>query len=101
MVLVCLSHIKQHFVVSVPELHGFLVTTTRIATPTFLLLSGFVISHLLRSERRNSVPVMLIDRGLFLLIVAHAVLGLGDLDKLGTAGWFLDRVEITDAVGIA
>jgi hypothetical protein len=95
MVLVCLSHIKHHFLTSAPELHWFLVSTTRIATPTFLLLSGFVISHLLRSDKRRGVPIMLIDRGLFLILVAHAALSLDNYSGL------FSRVEITDVVGFA
>lgn len=101
LVLVCLSHIKQHLVVSAPDLHWVLVTVTRIATPTFLLLSGFVISHLLRNDRRGTVPVMLVDRGLFLILIAHLLLSLKDLPSPDPLLWLFGRVEMTDAVGAA
>lgn len=40
MLLVCLSHIKQHFVDSAPDLYAAPLMTTRIATPTFLFFYG-------------------------------------------------------------
>jgi uncharacterized membrane protein len=101
LVLVCLSHIKQHLVVSAPDLQWVLMTVTRIATPTFLLLSGFVISHLLRNDRRGTVPVMLVDRGLFLILIAHVLLSLKELPPPDPLLWLFGRVEITDAVGVA
>jgi uncharacterized membrane protein len=101
LVLVCLSHIKQHLVVSAPDLQWVLMMVTRVATPTFLLLSGFVISHLLRNDRRGTVPVMLVDRGLFLIVIAHVLLSLKELPPPDPLLWLFGRVEITDAVGVA
>lgn len=101
MVLVCMSHIKHHFESTSPELHWMLMTISRVATPTFLLLSGFVIGHLLRTDQRGSVPLALVDRALFLLIVAHVLLGLAELPELGFVPWLFGRVAITDAIGVA
>jgi hypothetical protein len=101
MVLVCLSHIKHHFEASAPSLHWWLSTTTRVATPTFLLLSGFVIQYLLRTKPGGKIALSLIDRGLFLLLVAHALLGLAELPEVGVAQWFFGRAMITDAIGVA
>jgi uncharacterized membrane protein len=101
MLLVFLSHIKHHFVDTAPALHWFLITTTRIATPTFLLLSGFVIRHLMRSDSRGDASITLFDRALFLLIVAHALLGWYELPNAGMADWIFARSMITDAVGVA
>lgn len=101
MLLVCLSHIKQHFVESAPALYSVLLLTTRIATPTFLLLSGFVIGHLLRGNARGQVGWLLVDRGLFLVLVAHFTLGLNELRDLSVFEWAFGRVMITDVIGIA
>jgi uncharacterized membrane protein len=101
MVLVCLSHIKHHFVVSAPELEWMLTVVTRVATPTFLLLSGFVISHLLRTDQSGRARIILVDRALFLLIVAHVLIGLAELQNVGFLEWYLGRSLITDAVAVA
>jgi uncharacterized membrane protein len=101
MLLVFLSHIKQHFEVSAPELHDVLLAVTRIATPTFLLLSGFVIRHLQRTDPRGDTSMMLVDRALFLLIVARGLIGLADLPDFGVTRWSLGRALVTDAVGVA
>jgi peptidoglycan/LPS O-acetylase OafA/YrhL len=92
MFLVCLSHIKQHTVPSYPDLHEALVLVTRIATPTFLLLSGFVIGHVLRSSRRSNVGISLLDRGLFLILIAHLLLGWTDIHQAGcTSGSLVEQ----------
>lgn len=101
MVMVCVSHIKHHFLESWPVLHWLIVSTTRIATPVFLLLSGFVIRYLLRTDPRGNASITLVDRGLFLLLIAHSLLGLADLPELGFVQWMFGRAVITDAVGFA
>jgi uncharacterized membrane protein len=101
MLMVFLSHIKQHFVVTSPDLHWFLLTTTRIATPTFLLLSGFVIFHLMSRDPAGRTSLTLVDRALFLLLVAHTLLGLANLSEMGTVDWAFGRSMITDTVGVA
>lgn len=100
MVLVCFSHVRFHFD---PEstLYLFLTYLTRIATPTFLLLSGFVAGHLLRSDPTPRMAVTLIDRGLFLLLVAHLLLGLSDLPRVSTVEWLFARASIPDAIGVS
>jgi uncharacterized membrane protein len=101
MLLVFASHTKHHFEVSAPELYWFILTVTRIATPAFLLLSGFVVRHVLTTDRTGRAGITLVDRALFLLIVAHALIGTDRLTELGVARWFFDRTMITDAIGIA
>ena len=98
----CLSHIKQHVLESAPTLYWFLMTVTRVATPTFLLLSGFVIGYLLRRDSRGHAGITLVDRGLFLLLVGHALMGITKITQhAGVASWLFDRVEITDVIGVA
>ncbi|MGH8175737.1 MAG: acyltransferase family protein [Steroidobacter sp.] len=100
MVLVCLSHIRQHFDVSSPTISYLLGVITRIATPTFLLLSGFIAGYLLRGDKPR-IGITLIDRGLFLLVVAHLLLGLAHLPEVSLFEWLFARVTITDAIGVA
>lgn len=102
MLLVCASHIKHHFIETAPAIHWLLLSITRMATPTFLLLSGFVIGHLLRSSARGNVGVTLIDRGLFLLLVAHLLMGIPQLPQTESGmAWMFARVEITDVIAIS
>src|SRR6185295_1076090 len=100
MVLVCISHVAV-YLSAAPDLQWFLLMVARVATPTFLLLSGFVIAHLLQPGANRHVSVMLVDRGLFLLVVAHALLGLWMLPELGVLHWAFARTGITDAIGVA
>lgn len=101
MLLVCLGHIKHHFVESAPDLYAALLMTTRIATPTFLLLSGFVIGHLLRGNSRGDVRWSLVDRGLFLILIVHFLMGLNELTHLSFSEWIFAKVMITDVIGVA
>jgi uncharacterized membrane protein len=100
MLLVCFSHVRYHFDPD-SALHVFLTYVTRIATPTFLLLSGFVAGHLLRSDPSQRGSVSLVDRGLFLLLVAHLLLGLADLPRVSTVDWIFARASIPDAIGVS
>jgi uncharacterized membrane protein len=99
MVLVCASHVRIHFVDSVPWLYFVMTAITRIATPTFLLLSGFVAAYVLSSGRANA-RATLVDRGLFVLIVGHFLLDWSDLRFTDAAHWIFGRVTVTDAIGI-
>jgi hypothetical protein len=100
MIAVCVSHINQHFADSAPQLQGLLIAASRFATPTFLLLSGFVIGHLLRTSARD-VALMLIDRGLFLLLIGHLLLGLALVPEMGLTQWLFGRTTIIDAIAVA
>ncbi len=100
MLLVCAAHIDDHFAATSPLLQTAFITITRIATPTFLLLSGFVIAYLLRTSR-GKVRLSLVDRALFLLLVAHWTLGIHHIPQAGFAAWLLARVSIVDAIAVA
>jgi len=101
MLMVFLSHTKHHFEGPAPELYWVVLSVTRIATPAFLLLSGFVVRHLLSTDRDGRAGITLVDRALFLLIVAHALIGVDSLLDMSATRWFFDRTMITDAIGIA
>jgi uncharacterized membrane protein len=99
MVLVCASHVRGHFADSAPELYLLLTAITRLATPTFLLLSGFVAAYVLASGRANA-RITLFDRGLFVLVIGHFLLNIGDLRDVDATQWIVGRVTVTDAIGI-
>jgi uncharacterized membrane protein len=99
MVLVCLSHIRYRFE-DIPAVYALLTNVTRIATPTFLLLSGFIATHVL-SGARSGARIAVIDRGLFVLITGHLLLNLDQLAQVHWADWLFARVTVTDAIGIS
>jgi uncharacterized membrane protein len=98
MIMVCLSHIRYHFD-EVPEIYALLTYITRVATPTFLLLSGFVAAHVLSSGRAGA-RIAVIDRALCVLIVGHLLLNIEQLPQVGVAEWLLARVTVTDAIAL-
>jgi uncharacterized membrane protein len=100
MVLVCLSHVREHFASISPDLYELLTNITRLATPSFLLLSGFVAAYVLRSSARANVRIALVDRGLFVLVVGHLLLGLEDLRTVEPQQWLFARVVVTDAIAV-
>ncbi len=80
-----------------------LLTSGMVATPAFLLLSGAIcglltyISHKSPSELRWR----LIDRGLFMLLVVHLILGLTHATWLSWRVALFNSFYMTDALGIA
>lgn len=99
MVLVCLSHIRHHFQ-DLPAIYALMTYVTRVATPTFLLLSGFVAAHVL-SSRRGGARVAVVDRALCVLIVGHLLLNIEQLPQVGLNAWLFARVTVTDAIAIS
>ena len=105
MLFVCLAHFANayHFTSGADESGGYIVLVGLLASPTFVTVSGFV-AGFLAVTRSASFPQLrekLIDRGVFLLLVGHAVLALtGLLTSRGFVAAY--RVGyITDVVGFA
>lgn len=99
MVFVCMSHIRYYFEESAPLLYAALTNITRLATPTFLLLSGFVAAYVLSSGKRDN-RIALIDRGLFVLFAGHILLSWADLPEVGFREWMFARITVTDAIAV-
>jgi uncharacterized membrane protein len=99
MVLVCLSHVRTHFTDSAPELFEVLTHVTRLATPTFLLLSGFVAAHVLAHAEARA-RLTLFDRGLCVLLLGHVLLNLALLETVGLEQWIFGRTTVTDAIAV-
>lgn len=99
MILVCVSHMRIHFIDTAPSLYWMLTFVSRIATPTFLLLSGFIAAYVL-STNRAEVRIRLIDRGLCVLLIGHFALNLDELRDVDPLLWVFGRVTVTDAIGL-
>jgi hypothetical protein len=102
MLFVCISHSWAY----VGEQHELfaqrLIETGMVATPTFLLLSGIVCGYLANADDASDKVFRwrLFDRGLFLLVVAHAVLGLIYSLWMGIVPALTGSFYITDAVAV-
>ena len=101
MFAVCIAH--SGFLVADRSLAYALKLGGMLATPTFLLLSGLVCGYLSEQEGGPTprLRLRLIDRGLFLLIVAHLILSLTHSLWMPLADATLHSFYITDAVGLS
>lgn len=105
MLFVCFSHFVQvQPIRTAGPLAGWLVYgVTLVASPTFMIISGVMLGFLFESFRDRFAPwrVKLVDRGLFLLVVAHLLLVVpfalhGHL-RFGAVEWGF----ITDVIGVS
>ncbi|HEX9310405.1 MAG TPA: heparan-alpha-glucosaminide N-acetyltransferase domain-containing protein [Gemmatimonadaceae bacterium] len=105
MLFVCLAHFANayHFVSGADDTGGYIVMIGLIASPTFVTVSGLVAGFLAvtRSSSFAALRRKLFDRGLFLLVVGHAILALsGIVTGRGFSAAY--RVGyITDVIGFA
>lgn len=99
MAFVCLSHFSYTYFPEEDSRGIWLQMIGRIATPTFMILSGIVVSYrmggaaakLPRNQR------WLVDRGLFLILVGHPLIYLA---LLGDRVPHLREVFVTDVIGL-
>ncbi len=105
MVFVCLAHFSNaYFFGAGEDAEGmYLVVIGMIASPTFVTMSGLVAGFLAmtRSESFDHLRLKLIDRGLFLLIVGHAILAFSGVFAGRGFAYALKIGYITDVVGFA
>lgn len=97
---VCLSHYGGSLGASslVGEL---MVTVGLVATPAFLLLSGVVAGVTLAGARDPTAQrLLLIDRGFFLLLIGHFLVGGAHAVAWGPRAALFTSFYITDAIGL-
>ncbi len=80
-----------------------LETVMKVASPTFVVISGFLLGHIfhVRGGQLGAFGTKLVDRGLFLLTVGHAVIWLAYLAYADGPAGALRFGQITDAIGLA
>lgn len=105
MLLVCLSHFGSAYLMrnSAHVLSVLPVQIGMIASPTFALMSGTMLGTLFVIQRRNfgAVREKLLDRALFLLLVAHGLIACSRLAYERHPLAALRMTFMTDAIGIA
>src|ERR1700693_4647069 len=105
MVFVCLAHFANyyHYVAGASEVGDYLVAIGMLASPTFVTVSG-VVAGFMSVACGTSFPHFrrkLVDRGIFLLLVGHAVLAFTGV-LAGTGFSYTYRIGyITDAIAVA
>ena len=106
MFFVCFAHFGSGYFASIGEAGRQTLTDHigMVASPTFMLISGMMLGMLASARLpAHFAPVRekLIDRGLFLLLIAHPVILVAHLSfDMGRLAW-LRWGFITDAIGIA
>lgn len=91
------------YLMSDPGVAHALKLSGMLATPTFLLLSGLVCGYLSQLEGGSvqRLRLRLIDRGLFLVVIAHLILSGTHSIWMPPAVATLHSFYITDAVGLS
>jgi uncharacterized membrane protein len=100
--LVCLSHFILIYSHTSSAHLDFLYFITKLASPTFMVVSGTLLGFMLTTKRDSfdQVQKNYFNRGIFLLTYAHLIIALSHL--LITKGHYAEALKyifITDAVG--
>lgn len=105
MLFVCLAHFANsyQFASGADGVGEYLIIVGMLASPTFVTVSGLVAGFLSVTRSASFVKLRrkLLDRGLFLLLVGHAILA---LSGMATGRGFSEALKIgyiTDAIGFA
>ena len=105
MLFVCLSHFGLEYfrLMGDPPARVLCYTVGRIASPTFMLISGITVAMLYERRRGDfgRLRLTLFDRGLFLLTVGHALIMLSTIPRQGSLSSAAQLGFITDAIGVA
>lgn len=105
MLFVCLSHFAGTYLfqTGAEDVGAQLAVVGMIASPTFVAVSGLVAGFLSVTDPRGYTHVRrkLLDRGVFLLLIGHAVLAVTDLPDGGGALHAYRIGFITDAIAVA
>ena len=105
MVFVCLSHFATGYFASIghPERQDLTDRISMLASPAFMLISGSMLGLLSATrstERFARVRDKLMDRGLFLIVVAHVLIVIAHLPlRDGPRAW-MRWGFITDTIGV-
>lgn len=100
MLAVCVSHIGDVIASQRDDLAASLITIGMIATPAFLLFSGISAGYVIRPNADVRSRLKLVDRGLFLLVVAHALLAVAHRGESSVTTLYAS-LFITDSVAVA
>src|SRR5689334_17065341 len=87
MLLVFFSHFGEVYFATASRMAHVTQDIGRIATPTFVIISGIMAGYLLRSRPQDFLRIRyrLQARGLFFLVVGHLIVTISQVPRAG--GW--------------
>jgi len=102
MLFACLAHFAWWMENAYPSLSMLMAMTGMVATPAFMVLSGSMIG--LKAGRAGAVGrkmrLDLIDRGIFLIVVAHLLIAVAEVHRSGTFLQRLVQFNSVDEIGL-
>lgn len=98
MVFVGISHISIFVWAYSSSLGVLLLSLGHFATPNFLLMSGLAAGFQLARSSSAATVARIVDRGLFVLLMGHVLVG-GSLVYLAAPGTAFEHMVITDTIG--
>jgi uncharacterized membrane protein len=105
MLFVCLSHFADAYFKPFGYGRQFELVDrlVMVASPTFMIMSGAMLGllHAQKAARFAAVRAKLLDRGVFLLLVAHLLIAVAHVPFVGAPAKVLRWGFITDAIGVA
>src|SRR5450755_2761389 len=102
MMFVFLSHFIEYYL----SRHGKLIqlenlwNITRVASPTFMIISGITLGYLFYTKKENFSPIKskFIDRGVFLITIAHVLIAIAWIPMVAFFQGNMRIVFITDTI---
>lgn len=105
MLFVCLAHFSGVYLWQAGARNwvSYLVDVSKIASPTFVIVSGMVVGFLAATSPAGfrDLRIKLLDRGVFLLVIGHVLLALTITPTFSAFPRAYSASFITDAIAIA
>ncbi|MEO6837816.1 MAG: heparan-alpha-glucosaminide N-acetyltransferase domain-containing protein [Ginsengibacter sp.] len=104
MIFVFLAHFVEYYLNRYGKISQLqnVFTITHLASPTFMLISGTMLGYLFYTKKENFGPTRrkYIDRGLFLLTIAHVLIRISWIPMIQFAHGSHRTTFITDTIGL-
>jgi hypothetical protein len=102
MLFSCLAHFAWWLHAVYPSASANLATIGMVATPSFLLISGAMVGLLAStSTDLHQLKIKLLNRGLFLLTIGHALISLAEAHQDGGLLLTIRNATVVDEIGLA
>src|SRR4051812_23857276 len=102
MLFSCLAHFAWWLHAVYPRASANLATIGMVATPTFLLISGAMVGLLASTSTDfHQLKTKLLNRGLFLLTIGHALISLAEAHQDGGLSLTIKNATVVDEIGLA
>ncbi len=105
MIFVCLSHFSEAYFQATNKIALMEISCkiSMIASPTFMIITGMMLGYLytVKGQDFSCTRRILIDRGLFLITIAHIIIQITFLPLIDKFGSSYMTTFVTDAIGIS